>query len=161
MGRLEVEQVRGLDGCKEATIDLNGTELRAAVVNGTAQARHLLEDIESGAKMYHFIEVMACPGGCIGGGGQPKSLDPLVLEKRMKATYSADERSVIRKSHENKEVMQLYKDWLGAPLSENAHNVLHTHYSDKSTLSKPRDDSDTEQAREVRVGQKDASIGNS
>jgi NADP-reducing hydrogenase subunit HndD len=76
---------------------------------------------------------MACPGGCIGGGGQPKSLDPLILSKRMKAIYSIDERSAKRKSHENLAVNQLYEEFLGTPCGEMSHHLLHTHYTDRST----------------------------
>lgn len=139
--RLEFGPIRGLTGVKEATVTLPensppglaGREIRVAVASGIGRARHLLEQMSEGkAPNYHFIEVMSCPGGCIGGGGQPKTKDPDAVLKRMGAVYALDERSTIRKSHENKEVEELYSELLGEPNSHLAHELLHTHYRDRS-----------------------------
>jgi iron only hydrogenase large subunit-like protein len=139
--RLNMEEIRGLAGVKEATIKLPedappamaGREIRVAVASGIGNARHLLQEMSEGKRpQYHFIEVMACPGGCIGGGGQPKTQDPDAVLKRMGAVYSLDERSAIRKSHENTEVKALYEELLGHPGSEVAHELLHTTYHDRS-----------------------------
>ncbi|PRW56960.1 ferredoxin [Chlorella sorokiniana] len=144
--RLKVEAIRGLTGIKEATLRLPdsapngfaGRELRVAVASGIGHARHLLQRMHEGtAPRYDFVEVMACPGGCIGGGGQPKSDDPLVLLKRMGAVYSIDERSAIRKSHENPSIQKLYKEFLGEPNGPLAHELLHTSYTDRSHTSMP------------------------
>lgn len=126
--------VRGLAGVKEAEVPLallDGTEttLRVAVVHGTARARRLVERVLAGEASYHFVEVMACVGGCIGGGGQPKSLDPDILARRAAAVYGLDERKAVRKSHENEAVKRLYDEFLGEPLGEMSHRLLHTHYA--------------------------------
>ena len=125
---LEVKAVRGLDGVKECTVDLDGLQLKCAVVNGAAQTQKLLERLQKGEVFYHFIEVMACPCGCIGGGGQPRSSDGEVVRKRMEEIYSLDERSHIRKSHENPSIKALYDQFLGHPLGHVSHELLHTHY---------------------------------
>jgi iron-only hydrogenase group A len=141
MPKLEVEDIRGLAGIKASTVvlpsesppGLAGREIRVAVASGIANAQRLLAAMEAGTEpKYDFIEVMACPGGCIGGGGQPKTLDPLVLIKRQQAVYSLDERATVRKSHENAEVGALYRDSLGAPGGALAHELLHTRYTDRS-----------------------------
>ncbi|MBO4501129.1 MAG: iron hydrogenase small subunit [Clostridia bacterium] len=130
--KVDFKAVRGTKGIKEAEIDVGGKIVRVAVANGTGNASKLLEKVKAGAK-YDFIEVMGCPGGCVTGGGQPiinsKDLcyiDPKKL--RAKALYTEDERKHLRKSHENPEVKQLYKDYLGKPNSHKAHELLHTHY---------------------------------
>jgi NADP-reducing hydrogenase subunit HndD len=139
MPTLDYQPVRGLQGIKQATVALakpdgsGALDLRVGVVNGTANIRHLLELMDHGEVELDFVEFMACPGGCIGGGGQPKSRDPDIVLKRMQATYSLDERSARRKSHENPEVQQLYKDFLGEPLGHKSHELLHTHYADHSS----------------------------
>lgn len=130
--KLVFDDVRGLEGIKEATIDFNGREFRVAVAHGTANVRKLLDKIVAGEVYYDFVEIMACPGGCIGGGGQPYSLDKDILEKRMKGIYTIDELSVIRKSHENPSIKRLYEDFLGEPNSHLAHELLHTTYTDRS-----------------------------
>lgn len=131
--QLKFDSVRGLEGVKISEVDFDGLPVRTAVVHGMAKGRQLLKSISSGeVPNLHFVEVMACEGGCIGGGGQPLSLDPDILTKRMLAIYSQDERSVIRKSHENPYIQRLYKDFLGAPLGEMSHKLLHTHYIDLS-----------------------------
>jgi len=122
--KLEVAEIRGMKGIKEGKITLNGKEIRFACAHGGANARKLMERKDD----YHFIEVMACPGGCIGGGGQPIYRDPDTLRKRTEALYSADRSSKLRRSHQNPVVKQIYKEMLGAPLSEKAEELLHTHY---------------------------------
>eukprot|EP00767_Chilomastix_cuspidata_P002680 gnl/Chilomastix_cuspidata/28.p1 GENE.gnl/Chilomastix_cuspidata/28~~gnl/Chilomastix_cuspidata/28.p1 ORF type:complete len:1181 (+),score=492.55 gnl/Chilomastix_cuspidata/28:1458-5000(+) len=143
--------VRGFEGIRETEIPLplpsGEITLRIAVCSGILYARKLIEAIRAGsAPEYHFIEVMACPGGCIGGGGQPRSLNPRILEERAKATYTIDERMEIRKSHENPEIQQIYKDFLGEPNSHKAHKLLHTHYADRSaTVQRPKDEDEDEE----------------
>lgn len=131
--RLEFEAVRGFEGWKEASVNLNGTEVKVAIVHGLANAKILLEKMRDGSADYHFIEVMACPGGCIGGGGNaPKTWAK--MEERKRAIYEEEQRLPIRKSHENPYVKQCYEEFLGAPLSEKSHHLLHTKYYDRSDL---------------------------
>lgn len=137
MPRLEYADVRGLEGIKEATVSVNGTDIRVAIVHGTANAAKLLNAIRAGEKTYHFIEVMGCPGGCVTGGGQPivdartrYYVDPRAA--RAAATYSEDESMAIRKSHKNPAVQKLYAEFLGEPNSHIAHELLHTTYVDRS-----------------------------
>jgi len=132
---LKVEAVRGLEGVKEAKVDIQGTTLGVAVVNGLGNARRLMEEIRAGRDDLHFIEVMTCPGGCIGGGGQPYGTDPEAIRARMKALYAIDRDESLRTSHENAGVQQLYEDFLGEPLSERSHRLLHTHYNEREVLS--------------------------
>ncbi len=121
--------VRGLDGIKEATVDIDGTKINVAVTSGLGNARKLLEKIQRGECKYHVIEIMACPGGCINGGGQPYiHSDTDIIEKRMKGIYAIDSGMEIRKSHENPYILKLYKEFLGQPGSEKAHKLLHTEY---------------------------------
>lgn len=121
--------VRGMDGIKEATVDVAGTAVKIAVAHGLGNARTLLENIRDGKAEYHAIEVMACPGGCIGGGGQPYHRgDVEILKKRTEALYGADKLKAKRKSHENADVIKLYEEFLGEPYGEKAHELLHTHY---------------------------------
>jgi len=122
--RLEFEQIRGMQGIKEGSISINGKEIRFACAHGGANTHKLLEQ----KGKYHFIEMMACPGGCIGGGGQPIYRDPDTLRKRTEAIYAADRGSKLRKSHENPVVKQIYAELLDHPLSEKAEKLLHTHY---------------------------------
>lgn len=137
MPRLEYGDVRGLEGIKEATVNVNGTDINVAIVHGTANAAKLLNAIRAGEKTYHFIEVMGCPGGCVTGGGQPivdartrYFIDPRAA--RAAATYSEDESMAIRKSHKNPAVQKLYAEFLGEPNSHIAHELLHTTYVDRS-----------------------------
>lgn len=137
MPRLEYGDVRGLEGIKEATVSVNGTDINVAIVHGTANAAKLLNAIRAGEKTYHFIEVMGCPGGCVTGGGQPivdartrYYVDPRAA--RAAATYSEDESMAIRKSHKNPAVQKLYAEFLGEPNSHLAHELLHTTYVDRS-----------------------------
>jgi iron-only hydrogenase group A len=120
--------VRGFEGMKEAEIDLAGTKVKVAVANSLGNARKIMDEIKAGTSPYHFIEVMCCPGGCIGGGGQPI---PSTIEKRKEriaAIYAEDAGLPIRKSHENPEVNLLYADFLHEPLGHKSHELLHTHY---------------------------------
>lgn len=133
---LNVTAVRGLDGVKEATLKIAGKDVKVAVVHGTKNARTILEKVKAG-EHYDFIEVMACPGGCINGGGQPivdsktkATVDVKAL--RAKALYTEDERATLRKSHENPYVQMLYKEYFGEPCSHKAHELLHTHYQKRS-----------------------------
>jgi NADH-quinone oxidoreductase subunit G/NADP-reducing hydrogenase subunit HndD len=129
---VEIKAVRGMEGVREAEIDLNGTKVKAAVANGLANARQLMEKIASGEADYHFVEIMACPGGCIGGGGQPIPTSMDVRKKRVEAIFAADRAMEIRKSHENPAVKKLYEEFLGEPNGHKAHELLHTHYTKKS-----------------------------
>jgi len=128
---IEIKVVRGLEGIREAAIDLDGTVVKAAVANGLANARKLLEKIASGNADYHFVEIMACPGGCIGGGGQPIPTSPEIRQKRAEAIYRQDRKMKVRKSHENPAVQMLYEEFLGEPNGHKAHELLHTHYVPK------------------------------
>jgi len=126
---LDFKSVRGLEGIKEASLVIDGNTINIAIVSGLANAKNLLDNIEDTSKKYHFIEVMACPGGCINGGGQPYSKEQYsLIEKRMNALYSEDVNKVIRKSHENPEIIKLYNEFLGKPNGEKSHHLLHTHY---------------------------------
>ncbi len=119
------KQVRGMDGWKEATFDLAGTEVKVAVASGLSNTRRLVEAIREGSVSYDFVEIMACPGGCINGGGQPIHEENSYVEERAKVLYGLDKHNNIRYSHENPEIIKCYKDYLGEPLSEKAHKLLH------------------------------------
>ncbi|MEW6032437.1 MAG: NADH-dependent [FeFe] hydrogenase, group A6 [Bacillota bacterium] len=121
--------VRGLDGVKEASVNLKGTEIRVAVAHGLANARKVLDRVRAGDSGWHFIEIMCCPGGCIGGGGQPIPTDLEVRRRRIEGIYAADERMVIRKSHENPAIKAIYAEFLGKPLGHKSHELLHTTYT--------------------------------
>ncbi len=126
--KIEFDQIRGMDGIKEGEITIKGKKIRFAVANGLRNARVLLKDM----KKYDFIEIMACPGGCIGGGGQPLPQTKEIVQKRMDAIYREDARLPLRKSHENPIVKEIYAKCLGKPLSKRAHKYLHTHYTKRS-----------------------------
>ena len=137
---IKFEQVRGLEGLREAAIDINGTTVNVAVAYGMKNAKVLLDQIREGKSKYQFIEIMACPGGCINGGGQPlvrscflPNEDPDILDtyraKRAAALYSEDERQTLRQSHNNPQIQQLYKEFLEKPNSHKAHELLHTTYN--------------------------------
>jgi len=128
---VDFKGVRGLAGVKEASVSLNGTTLNVAVAHGLANAGELLERVKNGHQ-YHFIEIMCCPGGCIGGGGQPIPTNNEIREKRVAGIYNADKAMTLRKSHENPAVQALYKEFLGKPLSHKSHQLLHTHYTARS-----------------------------
>lgn len=127
--------VRGLDDVKEASVDMNGITVNIAVIFGTKNASQFIEKMKTTDKKYHFVEVMTCPGGCIGGGGQPKDTKyqgDLLRAKRIAGLYNRDQSMNLRKSHENPEIQQLYKDFYQEPMSDLAKNMLHTTYIDRS-----------------------------
>jgi len=138
--KINFTEVRGLEGVREASIDINGTAVNVAVANGMKGAKVILDEIREGKSKYHFIEIMGCPGGCINGGGQPYVRDVFLpnedddimdtyIQKRANALYSEDERQVIRQSHNNPQIKALYDEFLGEPNSHKAHELLHTHYA--------------------------------
>ena len=131
--KLEFMQVRGLEGIREASLTIKGQEIRVAIVHGLKNVEGILEQIKSGTSPYHFIEVMACEGGCIGGGGNaPKTMAK--VRERQRAIYEEDQKLPIRKSHENIYVQKLYEEYLGEPLSEKSHKLLHTTYHSRRDL---------------------------
>ena len=132
---LEVEEVRGLKGIKEARVKINGLTLGVAVASGLANARKLLDEIRAGRSDLHFIEVMTCPGGCINGGGQPVGIDGDAIRQRMQALYAIDEDEILRVSHKNEDVQKLYEEYLGEPLGEKSHHLLHTHYHKRDLIT--------------------------
>ena len=135
---LNITPVRGMDGIKEVTVKIEGTlpdwsflegaELKTVTAHGLTNAKYVMERVKSGEADYHFIEIMACPGGCIGGGGQPIPTNMEIRKKRAEAIYMEDAGKPIRKSHENPEVVAIYREFLGEPLSHKSHELLHTHY---------------------------------
>jgi len=130
---IEYHEVRGLEGVKEANIRIKDLEIKAAVAHGTGNARKLLEKIRAGEADYHFVEIMACPGGCATGGGQPirtatEKMEVDFRKVRGQALYKADSQLKYRKSHENPEIKKIYQDFFGEPNSPKAHELLHTHY---------------------------------
>lgn len=132
----DLKPVRGLEGIKEASVDIDGLKVKVAIVYGTANVRKLIEKIKSGEKSYHFVEVMTCPGGCIGGGGQPKDREykgDALRAKRIEGLYKRDDSMQLRLSHENPEIIKLYEEFYGEPLSELAEQMLHTVYFDRSS----------------------------
>ncbi|MGA2033154.1 MAG: NADH-dependent [FeFe] hydrogenase, group A6 [Thermoguttaceae bacterium] len=144
MANLRVAPVAGLKGVKEAALKidhtlpdwkfLDGAILNVAVAHGLGNAQRVIAAIRAGRKQYHFVEVMTCPGGCIGGGGQPRFTDNSIRERRIAAIYQEDEGKDLRKSHENPEVRQLYEEFLGKPLGEKSHHLLHTKYTPRPRL---------------------------
>lgn len=135
--KIDFEEVRGMKDIKKATYKVGDLEIKVAVASGLANARKLLEMVKKGEEEFHFIEIMACPGGCINGGGQP--IHPArernftdIREKRSQALYAQDKTMPIRRSHENPAIKQLYEEYLGHPGSHKAHEILHTSYQEKS-----------------------------
>jgi NADH-quinone oxidoreductase subunit G len=126
---LEIHTVRGLEGIKEAAIDIQGMRVKVAVAHGLANARVLIDRIKSGASPYHFIEIMACPGGCVGGGGQPIGYNMVLTGTRSNTLYAEDKSLPLRRSHENPEIQGIYKVFLNEPLSQKSHELLHTAYA--------------------------------
>ena len=138
--KIVFEQVRGLEGIREASLDINGMTVNVAIANGMKHAKVLLDQIRAGESKYHFIEIMGCPGGCINGGGQPYVRDIFLpnedddimdtyIQKRAQALYSEDEAQVLRQSHKNPQIQKLYDEYLGKPNSHKAHHLLHTTYN--------------------------------
>ena len=131
--KIDFEELRGFEGIREATVDFEGQPIKIGIAHGLGNARKLLEAIQKGESEFHAIEIMACPGGCIGGGGQPlHHNDTAILKARQKAIYEEDKNKPIRKSHENPEIKKLYEEFLGEALGEKAHKLLHTKYFDLS-----------------------------
>jgi len=135
--KIEFNEVRGaIGGIREATINVGGTDLHVAVANGLRAAAALLDKVRAGEVQYHFIEIMGCPGGCIGGGGQPIPIEgPAELKEirqaRIAGIYKVDQANEVRRSHENPAVQELYREFLGQPLGEKSHHLLHTHYKSR------------------------------
>ncbi len=127
--RLDFNDVRGMKGLKEAAVDLGGKLVKVAAAHTLSNARALMDQAAAGESPYHFIEVMACPGGCIGGGGQPLTRTNEQRVRRMAAVYQEDRSQKIRKSHENREVQILYEDFLHGVPGHKSHKLLHTQYS--------------------------------
>lgn len=134
MDKLEIYDVRGMDGIKETTVRIGDLELRVAVANGLGNARKLLDEIKSGLRSLHFIEVMTCPGGCINGGGQPIDVDRSAILARIKCLYQLDRKEKRRTSHSNRSIQRLYDEFLGAPLKEKSHELLHTSYGKRDVV---------------------------
>jgi NADH-quinone oxidoreductase subunit G/NADP-reducing hydrogenase subunit HndD len=130
--KMEFEEVRGLKGIKEAKIDINGITIKVAIAHGLKNASILLDEIRKGTSEYTFIEIMACPGGCIGGGGQPISSSFDIRQKRIDAIYRVDKNMTYRKSHENPSIQKLYEEYLKEPLGEKSHHLLHTSYKGRN-----------------------------
>lgn len=129
---IDFHELRGMDGIRHAKVDFDGLELSIGIAHGLGNARELLESIRRGECSFHAIEIMSCPGGCIGGGGQPWHHGKQdILTARAKAIYTEDAKKVIRKSHENPYIVKLYEEFLGEPMSEKAHHLLHTNYFDR------------------------------
>ncbi len=139
---LNITPVRGMEGIREASIRienplkewafLDGIELKCAVAHGLVNAKKIMDAVLSGENRFHFIEVMACPGGCLGGGGQPIPTNPEIRKKRAEAIYEEDAGMPIRKSHQNPEIIKIYEDFLGKPLGEKSHHLLHTTYTPRN-----------------------------
>jgi NADP-reducing hydrogenase subunit HndD len=133
---LDFEDVRGLAGIKEATIQVGDIPVKVAVAHSLSNAKKILDLIQEGEADYHFVEIMACPGGCIGGGGQPIPTTNAIRQQRIDALYSADAAMTIRKSHENPAIKKLYEEFLIEPLGEKSHHLLHTHYTKRGKYKK-------------------------
>jgi len=132
--KIDFEELRGLEGVRSATIDVDGLKLNIGIAHGLKNARKLLEDIKAGKSQFHAIEIMACPGGCIDGAGQPLHHGNAdIIKARWEAIYRADREMPIRKSHENPSIQAIYKEYLGEPCGHKSHELLHTHYFDRQT----------------------------
>lgn len=135
--KIEFKEVRGMQNVKEATIDINGISLNIAIIHKMSSAIPILEEVKNGTSKYHYIEIMNCVGGCIGGGGQPKfklAEEMQIKEKRIESLYNRDRENTIRCSHQNPEIIKLYEEFLEKPLSKKSEELLHTTYEDKSYL---------------------------
>ncbi len=138
---VNVTAVRGMEGVKAGSVDFAGTEIKVAVAHGMANVKTIMEEIRDAREKgeeppYHFIEVMACRGGCIAGGGQPYGTEDDIRDKRIAGIYKDDETCEIRRSHENPEIIQIYKEFLGEPISHKAHELLHTTYQERPLYQK-------------------------
>lgn len=134
MNNLKIEALRGFEPVKRTTVKIGDIDLNIAAVNGLAGVKEIIEEIREGRSDLHFIEVMACPGGCINGGGQPLTVKEENIRKRMSCLYAIDATETIRTSHSNPEIKQLYEEYLEKPLSEKSHHLLHTHYAKRDVL---------------------------
>ena len=134
LAKPDIQPLRGMKGAKELRAKIGDLEVGAAVVSGLGNARKLLDEIRAGRKDLHFIEVMTCPGGCINGGGQPINADVNAARARMQALYKIDQTEKTRVSHRNPHIIRLYDEFLGKPLGEKSHSLLHTHYSSRDVL---------------------------
>lgn len=132
--RFKVEALRGFEGCKETAIQIGDLTIKVAAVNGLANARKLLEMVKKGEKELHFVEIMACPGGCINGGGQHIGAAEYEVKARMNSLYDIDDKETIKVSHLNPEIIQIYKEYLINPLGHKSHELLHTHYEEREVL---------------------------
>ncbi len=133
--QIDFKELRGMDGVRSAKINIAGQELNIGIAHELGNARKLLEKVKNGEEQFHAIEIMSCPGGCIGGGGQPYHHgDEQVLEMRRRAIYNEDRNKIIRKSHQNPSIIKLYEDYLDKPLGEKAHKLLHTHYFERQKM---------------------------
>ena len=135
--KTDFEEVRGIDGIREATYNVAGTEIKVAVTSGLKNASKLCDMVKNGTSPYQFIEIMACPGGCINGGGQPVQNDAIrntvdIKGLRAKALYDQDANMDLRKSHDSPVIKKLYDEFLGEPNSKKAHHLLHTTYRERS-----------------------------
>lgn len=140
LAKVDFEQLRGMQGIRTASVDFNGLEIKIGIAHGLGNARKLLEDIRAGKSQFHAIEIMACPGGCIGGGGQPLHHgNSEILTKRAAAIYREDQGKAIRQSHKNPMIIELYDKFLGTPMSDKAHKLLHTHFKDRVPNIKIKD----------------------
>ncbi|MGC7879949.1 iron hydrogenase small subunit, partial [Desulforudis sp. 1190] len=146
MGRVEFHKVRGLQGVREAEVELKGRKLKIAVANGTRNAKRLLDRLKAG-EHFDFLEIMGCPGGCIGGGGQPilptlskKERAAEIRQRRAEALFSIDLRRELRRSHEHPAVKKLYEEFLGRPLSPKAKKLLHTTYTRRTRFPELREE---------------------
>jgi NADH-quinone oxidoreductase subunit G/NADP-reducing hydrogenase subunit HndD len=147
---LHVSPIAGFDQIKETSLKfenplpqysfLDGVEVRIAVTSGLDGANKLMDQIERGESPYHFIEIMGCPGGCIMGGGQPRTRDPEVREKRLRGLYAEDEGKILRKSHENPQIKSLYANYLGEPNGHKSHELLHTNYVKRGKFNELTDE---------------------
>jgi NADP-reducing hydrogenase subunit HndD len=134
--KLDFSEIRGMQGIKSASVDMAGQKIKVAVAHGLAHAKQIMEQIKAGKSDYTFIEIMACPGGCIGGAGQPYTTTNQVRQKRISSLYQLDKEMPLRKSHENPAIQQLYQEFLGKPLGEQSHKLLHTTYLDRKHLNR-------------------------
>lgn len=131
---LKIQPLRGLDGTKEFRTTIAGVDVGVAAVSSLGQARKLMEQVRAGRKDLHFIEVMTCPGGCINGGGQPRSASPEAVKARMQTLYAIDRDAALRSSHQSPAIQRLYAEYLEKPLSHRSHELLHTHYEQREVI---------------------------
>jgi NADH-quinone oxidoreductase subunit G/NADP-reducing hydrogenase subunit HndD len=131
LNKIDLTAVRGFEGIKEAELDIKGTKVKVAVAHTLKNARALLDQIEEGKSPYAFIEVMTCPGGCLGGGGQAIPTTWEIRQKRADSIYKEDRLMPLRKSHDNPAIKAIYEEFLNEPLGHLSHELLHTHYEER------------------------------